>query len=710
MIIPGLSIRSFLTDDTAATVYDAEAADGRAAILVVGRWPLDAHSSGYFNAWAAALVAAAQHSALADVLGQGLTTDGHPYLATLTLPRTLADGVLGGTLPPTDLLRATAVQLAGALAALHDHGLVHGAVRPATVLVTDEWDALLAGYDMTAPGIATALPPDGYTAPERLPPESAPPSMAADVYELAATLYVFAGGLLPWLAGDDATASNPARRAVPLADPPGVVGPFPDALRKALAPDSANRPTAAVFRDALQAAPAWSATAGEATAVPSAALSFAGRPASRSANVSGLETDTGSAMNGPSTDTGVQGVADWEPAMTGGGSDVAPSAGSPAASRRRRWLVLMIVLALLVGVGGTVAVLYSFGAFSTEIRAEPIQTTGDNPFAPPVGTDQANTTSPRNTGRTVSGDISGLYGGTLNISSCDPEKLVAFLQSNPDKAAAWASVEGISPAEIPRYVAELTPVILRSDTAVTNHGFARGKTTTLRSVLQAGTAVLVDKLGVPRVRCMCGNPLTAPQSFSKQRYVGPTWPQFNQTNITIIQPAPQVISQFTVVNPVTNVIFYRPAGTRGDRDVGRLEDASLAGTYTIVRTVVTCVGFKENCSTSPIPVEVSCSSSSQCTIARLDGVWVQSHPMSRNGNTWTTSDTDAGASFCEPYKGGPQNPRPGTQIKLELTPTSAATTNGVWRVQGLKGSYTVEAAAVPGTDCGVGTAVYDLSV
>jgi uncharacterized protein DUF6777 len=78
--------------------------------------------------------------------------------------------------------------------------------------------------------------------------------------------------------------------------------------------------------------------------------------------------------------------------------------------------------------------------------------------------------------------------------------------SSPDKAAAWAGVEGITPADIPRYVVELTPVTLRSDPAVTNHGFANGTPTTLRSVLQVGTAVLVDKFGVPRVRCMCGNP------------------------------------------------------------------------------------------------------------------------------------------------------------------------------------------------------------
>ena len=86
--------------------------------------------------------------------------------------------------------------------------------------------------------------------------------------------------------------------------------------------------------------------------------------------------------------------------------------------------------------------------------------------------------------------------------------MVAFLQANPEKAAAWAGVLGISAASIPGYVAELTPVILRSDTYVTNHGFAGGRATTLTSVLQAGTAVMVDKFGTPRVKCYCGNPLT----------------------------------------------------------------------------------------------------------------------------------------------------------------------------------------------------------
>ena len=61
------------------------------------------------------------------------------------------------------------------------------------------------------------------------------------------------------------------------------------------------------------------------------------------------------------------------------------------------------------------------------------------------------------------------YGGTQRLSECDARQLVAFLQANPDKARAWASVEGIDPASIPAYVAQLRQVVLRRDTPRTQH-------------------------------------------------------------------------------------------------------------------------------------------------------------------------------------------------------------------------------------------------
>jgi hypothetical protein len=378
-------------------------------------------------------------------------------------------------------------------------------------------------------------------------------------------------------------------------------------------------------------------------------------------------------------------------------TDPASSEGTPATSsdpRRRRWLALVIVLALLIGVGGTVFVLSAIGAFSTEIRAEPIQIPGENPFTPPMSQDQPNVTPPPNTGRTFSGGTSGLYGGTLNNSSCNRDAMVAFLQANPDKAAAWASVQGIAAADIPAYIAGLTPLILRSDTAVTNHGYSNGEATTVHSVLQAGTAVLADKFGVPRARCYCGNPLTPPQTFSKPRYVGTAWPAFSQTNITTVQPATYAINEFIIVDPITNAIIYRPAGTAGERDRGELRDAAIAGSYTLNRTMIKCSGFEKSCMELPRPmnIRIDCDGN-QCAASWIGGGWSTSHPLTREGDTYRTSGEDDTASECN------GSPRP-TMITFEVTVTSAEIINGVWRAKSLQGRYLVSASAAPGCNAG----------
>lgn len=102
----------------------------------------------------------------------------------------------------------------------------------------------------------------------------------------------------------------------------------------------------------------------------------------------------------------------------------------------------------------------------------------------------------------------GLYGGTMNNSTCDSRAMVAFLRDNPAKAAAWARVQGIRMADIPAYVAGLRPAVLRSQFAVTNHGFTAGEPTPVPFILPAGTAILIDSSGIPRTLCYCGNPLT----------------------------------------------------------------------------------------------------------------------------------------------------------------------------------------------------------
>ena len=220
---------------------------------------------------------------------------------------------------------------------------------------------------------------------------------------------------------------------------------------------------------------------------------------------------------------------------------------------------LLLTLLALAGCG-------SGTAGQTSVLREPVSTTGANPFTPPMGTDQANVTAPPNSGGSFPGSTVGLFGGTENQSTCDKAQLVTFLQQDQAKAAAWAGVIGITVDQIPDFVASLTPVLLRSDTQVINHGFVNGKATEIPAVLQAGTAVLVDVHGAPVTKCFCGNPLKVPTATTSITFTGPQWPNFSSNNVTVVVPVTQTVQQFVVVEPGSGNSFQRPAGTAGRQD------------------------------------------------------------------------------------------------------------------------------------------------
>jgi hypothetical protein len=165
----------------------------------------------------------------------------------------------------------------------------------------------------------------------------------------------------------------------------------------------------------------------------------------------------------------------------------------------------------------------------------------------------------------VSGDTPGLYGGT-KTNECNVAGIERYLVANPDRGQAWARAQGIDPGAIHRVLTSLTPVTLRTDTAVTNHGFKNGSLTQFQSVLQAGTAVLVDIRGVPRVRCYCGNPLLRPEQPPSVRYEGPTWTDFSTESVTVIKKAPAPVVEFVVVERDTKKVVSRPRATSGDKD------------------------------------------------------------------------------------------------------------------------------------------------
>ena len=129
-------------------------------------------------------------------------------------------------------------------------------------------------------------------------------------------------------------------------------------------------------------------------------------------------------------------------------------------------------------------------------------------------------------------------------------------------------------SDIRAYLSRLTPLVLRTDTLVTNHGYVDGGADAFPSVLQAGTAVLVDDYGVPAVRCYCGNPLTAaPDLGPGTTYTGTEWKGWKPERTVRVRPSDGVIDNFEVVDPATDSLFTRPAGTAGAADVATGEPA-----------------------------------------------------------------------------------------------------------------------------------------
>ncbi|KUM95472.1 hypothetical protein AQI88_15400, partial [Streptomyces cellostaticus] len=167
----------------------------------------------------------------------------------------------------------------------------------------------------------------------------------------------------------------------------------------------------------------------------------------------------------------------------------------------------------------------------------------------------------------VDGGTPGLYGGTQKTSSCDVEKQIKALQADPAKSGAFATVAGVRASGVPAYLRSLTSVQLRSDTRVTNHGYRDGAPTSYQAVLQAGTAVLVDGHGVPRVRCACGNPLTPPvaQHIALQP-TGDHWASYQPSKLVVVVPAPIVVKVFVVYDTHRDDWFHRHTGDTGRHD------------------------------------------------------------------------------------------------------------------------------------------------
>lgn len=143
-------------------------------------------------------------------------------------------------------LRRLATQMATAMVAIHESGVVHRDLKPANVLLGPD-GARVVDFGIAQAAQATELQSNvvmgtfAYMAPEQF--RGRPVSLAADVYAWAATVVFAAAGRPP--NGDGRDMAAIMRRVVE--DPPDL-GPLADPLRaivaRCLAKEPAARPTA----------------------------------------------------------------------------------------------------------------------------------------------------------------------------------------------------------------------------------------------------------------------------------------------------------------------------------------------------------------------------------------------------------------------------------------------------------------------------------
>jgi hypothetical protein len=280
---------------------------------------------------------------------------------------------------------------------------------------------------------------------------------------------------------------------------------------------------------------------------------------------------------------------------------------APKKDSTRRNLLLALGVLLVVALGAGAFIMASSGdeeTASDEVVLEPIGSVQQDDFAGNLDAEdlgssvsQAITAAPALSeqpasatlvGGVADGTEPGLYGGSRDAAVCDVAQLVSFLTdpANSAQAEAWAETLGTTVADIPTYVEGLTAVRLRFDTRVTNHGFTDGRANPFQSLLQAGTAVLVDSTGVPRVKCNCGNPLAEPTDAGGgggsiedvAQNPDDAWEGLNTASVVEVVPGAEA-NGFTLVDNADGALFERPAGSNGDADATLTDFGALCETF-----------------------------------------------------------------------------------------------------------------------------------
>jgi serine/threonine protein kinase len=263
--IPGHTVTSVLGTGGFAAVYRGwQRAVGReVAIKIDNRVLFSERDRRRFFREVTAAGRLSGHPHVVDVYDAGMLGDGRPYLVMELCPGGSLNDELRryGPMSP-QRVTSIGVRLADALAAAHAAGVLHRDIKPANILINRYGVVGLADF-----GLASIIAASGEQTvtrealtPAFAPPESfrgEEPTAAADIYSLAATLYMLLAGRPPrFPAGEPSPglATIAVLHDRPVEDVPGAPPELMAILRQSLAADPAQRPpTAAALRDALAA-------------------------------------------------------------------------------------------------------------------------------------------------------------------------------------------------------------------------------------------------------------------------------------------------------------------------------------------------------------------------------------------------------------------------------------------------------------------------
>jgi eukaryotic-like serine/threonine-protein kinase len=176
------------------------------------------------------------------------------YMPSRSMATVIAED---GPLEP-EAVAAVGAQVAAALAAAHDAGIVHRDITPGNVLLGEHGLVKLTDFGISRATDDVASTKTGPFAgtPAYLAPEvahGAAPTPASDVFSLGATLYAAIEGAPPFGRAGNVLAVLHAVAGGEI-NPPQRSGPLTDLLLALLAADPAARPTAAQAHDLLAAA------------------------------------------------------------------------------------------------------------------------------------------------------------------------------------------------------------------------------------------------------------------------------------------------------------------------------------------------------------------------------------------------------------------------------------------------------------------------